>query len=134
VDAIHEPVLSGALAATAENLTVFGQDPTFYAQNPQQFVVDRTCTPTATLEVTDGTNCTPTDGGEGRFSQSVRRLGLYVHDSWRLTSHLTLNYGLRYETTFGLFTAEGQSQLRNPALTDAEGVAGAVLPEFRPTT
>jgi hypothetical protein len=85
-------------------------------QNPQQFVVDRTCTPTAALEVTDGTNCTSTDAGNGSFSQSVRRLGLYTQDSWRVTPHLTLNYGLRYETTFGLFTAEGQSQLKNPAL------------------
>jgi hypothetical protein len=46
----------------------------------------------------------------------VQRLGFYAQDSWRATPHLTINYGLRYDTTFGLFTASGRSQLDNPAL------------------
>jgi hypothetical protein len=29
--------------------------------------------------------------------------------------HLTLNYGLRYQTTFGLFIASGRSQTQNPS-------------------
>ena len=32
-----------------------------------------------------------------------------------MTPRLTVNYGLRYDTTFGLFTASGRSQLENPA-------------------
>ena len=32
-----------------------------------------------------------------------------------MTPRLTVNYGLRYDTTFGLFTASGRSQLDNPA-------------------
>ena len=52
VDFIHEPVLSGALPSNAENLTVFAQDPTDYLGNPQQFAVDLSCAPTATLPVT----------------------------------------------------------------------------------
>lgn len=48
VDFIHEPVLSGALPGTAENLTVFPLDPTDYAANPQQFSEDLVCGPTAT--------------------------------------------------------------------------------------
>ena len=116
VDFIHEPVLSGALPANAEKLTVFAQDPTSYVNNPAQFAVDLTCTPTAMLQVTAGTTCSSTPAGDGSFSQNVQRLGFYAQDSWRVTSRLTINYGLRYDTSFGLFTASGQSQLDNPAL------------------
>jgi len=116
IDFIHEPVLSGALPGNAENLTVFAQDPADYLGNPQQFAVDLSCTPTATLAVTPGTTCTSTPAGNGSFAQNVQRLGFYAQDSWRVTSHLTVNYGLRYDTTFGLFTASGRSQLDNPAL------------------
>ena len=115
VDFIHEPVMSGALPANAENLTVFAQDPTFYLSNPKQFAVDLTCTPTATLPVTDGTSCSSAPAGDGSFSQNVQRLGFYAQDSWRVTPRLTVNYGLRYDTSFGLFSASGQSQLNNPA-------------------
>jgi hypothetical protein len=33
-----------------------------------------------------------------------------------------VNYGLRYDTTFGLFTASGRSQLDNPALLTLEAL------------
>jgi outer membrane receptor protein involved in Fe transport len=122
VDFIHEPVLSGALAATAENLTVFAQDPSYYVNNPAQFAVDLSCTPTATLAVTSGTTCTSTPAGNGSFSQNVQRLGLYAQDSWRVTPRFTVDLGLRYETTFGLFIASGQSQLANPALQTIEAL------------
>ncbi len=77
--------MSGALAATAENLTVFAMDPTDYVGNPAQFSVDLTCTPTATLAVTPGTTCTATPAGNGSFSQNVQRLGFYAENSWRVT-------------------------------------------------
>ncbi len=116
IDFIHEPVMSGALPSNAENLTVFAQDPMAYLGNPRQFMVDLSCTPAADLAVTPGTTCTSTPAGNGSFAQNVQRLGLYLQDSWRVTARLTLNYGLRYDTTFGLFTASGRSQLDNPAL------------------
>jgi hypothetical protein len=122
IDIIHEPVMSGALPGNAENLTVFAQDPADYLGNPQQFAVDLTCTPTATLAVTAGTSCSSTPAGNGSFSQNVQRLGMYAEDSWRITPRLTLNYGLRYDTTFGLFTASGRSQLDNPALLTVEAL------------
>ncbi len=109
-------MLSGAFPGNAENLTAFAQDPSAYLGNPEQFVVDLTCTPTAAIAVTDGTDCESTPAGNGSFSQNVQRLGFYAQDSWRVTGNLTINYGLRYDTTFGLFTASGQSQLANPAL------------------
>ncbi len=116
IDFIHEPVLSGALPGNAEDLTVFARNPAEYLANPGQFAVDLTCTPTAALEVTEGTTCSSTPEGNGAFAQSVQRLGLYVQDAWRATSRLTLNLGLRYDTTFGLFRASGRSQLDNPGL------------------
>lgn len=116
IDLIHEPVLSGALPGNAESLTIFAQNPADYLRNPQQFSVDLTCTPAAGLQVTTGTTCSNTPAGNGSFSQNVQRLGFYAQDSLRVTSHLTFNYGLRYDTTFGLFTASGRSQMENPAL------------------
>ncbi|MGH9432508.1 MAG: carboxypeptidase regulatory-like domain-containing protein [Terriglobia bacterium] len=112
IDFIHEPVLSGALPGSAEDLTVFPLDPANYLADPQQFSVDRVCGPTAT----PGATCMSTSPSDGSFSQDVQRLGVYAEDSWRAIPGLTINYGLRYDTTFGLFTASGRSQLDNPAL------------------
>ena len=44
-----------------------------------------------------------------------------------MTPHLTVNYGLRYDTTFGLFTASGRSQVDNPALLTLRGAAAFLL-------
>jgi hypothetical protein len=106
VNFIHEPVLGGAFAANAETLATLPNNPTFYTLNSinlAQFPADL-----AAGEVS-------TPAGDGSFSQNVQRLGLYAQDSWRVSHHLTVNYGLRYQTTFGLFTASGRSQLENPA-------------------
>ena len=127
VSFIHEPVLSGALSGTAEKLTTFAMDPAEYVGNPQQFSVDLTCTPTATVQVTPGTTCRSTPAGNGSFSQDVQRLGVYAQDSWRSTRHLTVNYGLRYDTTFGLFVASGRDQLQNPALLTLQALHTPLL-------
>ena len=119
INFIHEPVLSGAFPGNAESLTVFGLNPADYFDptiNPNgltQFTVDLTCTPSGTITPTPNTSCSSTPAGDGRFSQNVQRLALYADDSWHVTSHLTVNYGLRYQTTFGLFTASGRSQAAN---------------------
>ncbi|HTQ58239.1 MAG TPA: carboxypeptidase regulatory-like domain-containing protein [Bryobacteraceae bacterium] len=122
VDFIHEPVMSGALPGNAENLTVFAQNPADYLANPAQFAVDLTCTPAGGLDVTPGTDCSSTPSGNGSFAQNVQRLGFYAQDSWRATSRLTVNYGLRYDRTFGLFTASGRSQWDNPALLTVQAL------------
>jgi hypothetical protein len=107
VNFIHEPVLGGAFAGNAETLYSFPEDPSFYTLNPTNL---------AQFPLDYAAGAQPTPAGDGSFSQNVQRLGLYAQDSWRLTQHLTFNYGLRYQTTFGLFTASGRSQLENPAL------------------
>ena len=111
IDFIHEPVLSGALSGTEENLTIFPLDPTDYVTNPLQFSEDLVCSQFAT----PGSTCENTPASNGSFSQNVQRLGFYAHDSWRVTPTLTVNYGLRYDTTYGLFQASGRDQFANAA-------------------
>jgi len=118
VNFIHEPVLSGALAANAETLVTFPEDPSFYLSNPTQFTADLAAGSEAI------------DASDGSFSQSIRRLGLYAEDSWRATRRLTINYGLRYDTTFGLFIASGQNQSVNPALA-GNGIISGIPHDYR---
>jgi hypothetical protein len=113
VNLIHEPVLRGELASTAEHLVQFTQDPSFYLANPAQFVADYNCAASALPDTT----CADAPAGDGAFAQSLRRLGFYAEDSWRVTSSFTVNAGLRYDTTFGLFVASGRDQSQNPALS-----------------
>ncbi|HYL61819.1 MAG TPA: carboxypeptidase regulatory-like domain-containing protein, partial [Candidatus Methylomirabilis sp.] len=103
VDFIHEPVLSGALPGNAETLITYPSDPGFYASNPSQFYFSSQCAtaPPSGSQI----QCSFAPAGNGGFSQNVQRLGLYAEDSWHAAPRLTVNYGMRYDTTFGLFTA-----------------------------
>lgn len=118
VNLIHEPVLRGALAASPEHLVQFTRNPSFYLANPAQFAADYTCTAAALPDTT----CDDTEAGDGTFAQSLRRLGVYVEDSWRVTPLLTINAGLRYDTTFGLFIASGRNQTQNPAFSTLQAL------------
>lgn len=109
---IHEPVLGGALSGTAETLIVYAHNPDFYAANPAQFYFSPEC---QEQPVPVDATCTFTPASAGGFSQNIQRLGLYAQDSWRFTPRFTMNYGLRYDTTFGLFNASGRTQTQNPA-------------------
>jgi hypothetical protein len=126
VNFIHEPVLSGALAATRETLLTYSRDPTFYAANPSQFYFSLSCAPPIPTDV----DCEATTAGDGSFSQNVQRLGLYAEDSWRATPRLTVNFGLRYDTTLGLFIASGHDQNLNPALA-GNGVVSGIPHDYR---
>src|SRR5580704_7334845 len=106
VNFIHEPVLGGAFPGNQETLYSFPNDPAFYtlnAKNLAQFPID----------YADGAATTP--ARDGSFSQNVQRLAMYAQDSWRVSRHLTVNYGLRWQTTFGLFIASGHKQAINPS-------------------
>ena len=113
INFIHEPVLSGALSGTAETVLAYPQDPSFYAANAAQFSLVPAARHSRIRH--QGIICTAVPASNGSFSQNVQRLGFYAQDSWRVTRHLTVNYGLRYDTTFGLFEASGRNQLQNPA-------------------
>jgi len=119
VDFIHEPVLSGAFAANQETLYELPNDPTFWIQSPSNmaaFAAIVQCNPALPANQPPNPPCPDTrfsPGGNGGFSQNVQRLALYAEDSWRISHHLTVNYGVRYQTTFGLFEASGQNQAAN---------------------
>ena len=106
-------MLSGALSGTAENLTIFPLDPVDYLAAPAQFSTDLVCAANAT----PGTSCRDVPASNGSFSQNLQRLGTYLLDSWQATRSLTVNYGLRWDTTFGLFEASGRNQFANPAFS-----------------
>jgi hypothetical protein len=118
VNFIHEPVLSGALAANAETIVTFPNDPSFYLNNQAQFTTDLAA------------GSEDIGASDGSFSQNIQRLGLYAQDSWRATRRLTINLGLRYDTTYGLFTASGQNQSVNPALA-GNGIITGIPHDYR---
>ena len=128
VDFIHEPVLSGAFASTAETLANYVNNPTFYVQNPGVFGV---FTPQCVnFTATDGSTCSFTPAGDGTFSQSVQRLAFYAEDSWRISRQLTVNYGARYQTTWGLFTGSGRSEADNAAYVTLRALQIPVVPSL----
>ena len=126
IDFIHEPVLSGAFASSAETLAKYVNNPTYYLQNPGVF---GTFSPLCVnFTASDGSTCTYTPASDGSFSQNVQRLAFYGEDSWRISSQLTLNYGLRYQTTWGLFTGSGRSEAENPAYVTLQALQIPVVP------
>lgn len=125
VDFIHEPVLSGAFASTAETVAVYQNNPTYYVQNPGVF---GTFNPQCTGFATDNSTCTINPAGDGTFSQNIQRLALYAEDSWRVKPNLTINYGLRWQSTWGLFLGSGRSQADNPAFVTLQALQVPVVP------
>jgi hypothetical protein len=101
INFIHEPVLSGEFPGNTETLYQFPEDPTYYVNSPAQFTADM-------IAGASSSNL------RGSFSQNIQRLSFYTQDSWRTTLNLTLTYGLRYSTTYGLFTSSRRTQLENP--------------------
>jgi hypothetical protein len=139
VDLIHEPVLSGAFAATAEQFTTYPSNPDCYINPPGPGCGGITAalpfyyTPPSAMcdpepAMGSGINCTFTPAGDGSFSQNVQRLGLYAEDSWQLSHQLTFNYGLRYQTTWGLFEGSGRSEAENAAYVTLQALQIPIVP------
>jgi hypothetical protein len=131
VDFIHEPVLSGAFASTAEQLIKYPSNPDYYVANPSQFFFAPPSSPCNPPIVTaSGISCAYTPAGDGTFSQNVQRLAFYGEDSWRVSHHLTVNYGLRYQTTFGLFEGSGRNELENSAYITLQSLQIPIVPSL----
>ncbi len=128
VDFIHEPVLSGAFPGTAETLASYVNNPTYYIDNPGSF---GTFTPQCVnFTTSDGSTCTYTGAGDGSFSQNVQRMALYAEDSWRIKPNLTINYGLRWQSTWGLFEASGRTEADNAAYITMQTLQIPVVPSL----
>ena len=128
VDFIHEPVLSGAFASTAETLAKYNNNPTYYVQNPGVFGV---FTPQCVnFTASDGSTCTFTLASDGSFTQDVQRLALYAEDSWRITNKLTVDYGLRWQSTWGLFLGSGRSEADSAAYITLQALQIPIVPRL----
>jgi Carboxypeptidase regulatory-like domain len=139
IDFIHEPVLSGAFASTAEQFTTYPSNPDCYINPPGPDCGGITtalpfyytppsaqCIPAP--PVGSGINCNFTPAGDGTFSQNVQRLAFYAEDSWRVSHQLTVNYGLRYQTTWGLFTGSGRNEAENAAYVTLQALQIPIVP------
>ena len=139
IDFIHEPVLSGSFASSAEEFIKYPSNPDCYVSpagadcgglsSPLPFYFAppaSQCSPGPS--VASGITCTYTPAGDGSFSQNVQRLALYAEDSWRVSPRFTANFGLRYQTTFGLFEASGRSQAENPAFLTLQALQIPIVP------
>ncbi len=133
INLIHEPVMSGALAATSEFVYSPPKDPSFYLTHQSDLAAILSCDPNDPANLPPNPPCpftTFSPAGDGSFSQNVQRLGIYAQDSWSATRRLTLNYGLRYDTTFGLFIASGHNQSANPVLS-GNGIVSGIPHDYR---
>lgn len=139
VNFIHEPVLDGAFASTAEQIVQYPFNPDCYVgqpgadcggiPSPLSFYgvsPSAQCNPEPNAD--SGVTCTYTPAGDGSFSQNVQRLAVYGEDSWRISNRFTLNYGLRYQTTFGLFEGSGRTQRQNSAFITLQALEIPTVP------
>ena len=115
VNFIHEPVLGGAFPNNTETLYQLPENPTYYLNNPAQFTAD----------LNAGAS---TSNLGGSFSQNVQRLAFYAQDAWRISPNLTLNYGLRYSTTYGLLNGSGRTQQSNPGYLTLAALGIPLIP------
>ncbi len=139
VDFIHEPVLSGAFASTAEELLKYQANPDCFINPPGPdcggiasalpfYFASPGAATACAPPVPSYVNCSYTPASDGSFSQNVQRLAFYAEDSWRVTRQLTFNYGLRYQTTWGLFIGSGRSQADNPAFLTLQALDIPIVP------
>jgi hypothetical protein len=139
INFIHEPVLSGAFASTAEQIIQYPSNPDCYLGPPGAdcggittplpfYYVPPTAECNPQPSTASGINCSFTPAGDGSFTQNVQRLAFYAEDSWRATHHLTINYGLRYQTTFGLFEGTGRTQVENNAYVTLQALQIPLTP------
>lgn len=88
-----------------QNSGSFSFSPSFTSQTPATTVLG---TGAAMASMLLGYPSTATIGSAESLSQMVNYYGVFVHDDYRLTSKLTLNFGVRYEYETGVYAPDNR--------------------------
>ena len=104
IDFLHEPTLGGFFEFTPTPSVTFIADPSDILGNsslyPQGFA-----TPGLITNISE-------TSGNPFYKQSVKMLGLYFQDDWKVSRRLTLNLGLRWDRDFDLVAGSIQPLAR----------------------
>ena len=116
----------GHLPPRLRLLPAYVNNPTYYVQNPGVF--GTFASQCVNFAAADGSTCTYAPASDGTFRRMFSVSGLYAEDSWRVSHQLTLNYGLRYQTTWGLFQGSGRSEADNAAYVTLQALQIPIVP------
>jgi hypothetical protein len=120
-DYLKEPTLGGFFEFNPTPSVTFLDDPTTILSNtakyPQGF-----STPGAVIGMSEA-------AGNPYFDLSTQMLGLYFQDDWKISRHLTLNLGLRWDKDFNLVGASAQGGSRTYQELKAIGSPYAGVPK-----
>ena len=134
VDFIHEPVLSGAFAATAEQFTTYPSNPDCYI-NPSgpdcggiTTALPFYYTPPSAMcnpapDPSTGIGCTFTPAGDGSFSQNVQRLALLRRGFMARLASAHGQLRLALSNDLGTIHRFGPKRSREHRVCDAAGIA-----------
>ena len=104
VDFLDEPTLGGFFEFTPTPSVTFAADPSQIIGNPTMYP-QGFATPGLITNISE-------TAGNPYFDLSVKMLGLYFQDDWKVNRRFTLNLGLRWDKDFNLVAGSAQGMSR----------------------